>query len=435
MKPKILLVNPPIYDFTAYDFWIKPYGLLSVAGFLRNKADMSLFDYLDREHESVTGNKQFASDKWGKGKFPSERIASPSCLEDVPRYYRRLGLSRDIFIEFLKSNGPFDFAFVQTMMTYWYLGIAEVIEDIRKVCPAAKIVLGGNYATICPNHAEKLGADFVVKGIDLDPLWKFVGIEPDLKQPSLWESYKKLKTGVLKLTEGCPFKCTYCSVPKIYNRFAVRDFQRSLDELELMVKLGAKNTAFYDDALLYKAEDGLIPFLNEVINRRIEVNFHSPNALNARFITQPLAGLMIEAGFKTFYLGFESASKKWQEKTGAKVFSAELAKAVEYLKQAGADAKEITAYQILGHPDMDTQELEKSMYFVRDLGIRGMLADFSPIPSTADGQRCAEFVDLDEPLMHNKSVYPVIAYGFEQCNRFKDLQRKLNREIKDNGVF
>ena len=33
MKPRILLVNPPIYDFSAYDFWLKPYGLLRVAGY------------------------------------------------------------------------------------------------------------------------------------------------------------------------------------------------------------------------------------------------------------------------------------------------------------------------------------------------------------------------------------------------------------------
>jgi len=49
MKPKILLVNPPIYDFAAYDFWLKPSGMLSVAGFLRGKADFKLFDYLDRQ--------------------------------------------------------------------------------------------------------------------------------------------------------------------------------------------------------------------------------------------------------------------------------------------------------------------------------------------------------------------------------------------------
>ena len=38
----MLLVNPPIYDFAAYDFWMRPYGLLSVAGKLRGQADFRL---------------------------------------------------------------------------------------------------------------------------------------------------------------------------------------------------------------------------------------------------------------------------------------------------------------------------------------------------------------------------------------------------------
>jgi len=41
MAPKILLVNPPVHDFAAYDFWLKPYGLLSVAGIVGGKADSS----------------------------------------------------------------------------------------------------------------------------------------------------------------------------------------------------------------------------------------------------------------------------------------------------------------------------------------------------------------------------------------------------------
>jgi hypothetical protein len=50
MRPNVLLVNPPIHDFSAYDFWLKPYGLLRVAGYLRHQVNYRLFDYLDREH-------------------------------------------------------------------------------------------------------------------------------------------------------------------------------------------------------------------------------------------------------------------------------------------------------------------------------------------------------------------------------------------------
>ncbi len=434
MTPKILLVNPPIYDFAAYDFWLKPYGLLSVAGYLRGKADFRLFDYLDRLAPFVAEQKGLESDQWGRGRFYCEQVPNPACLEAIPRYFRRFGLPRNMFKDFLAREGPFDFVLVQTTMTYWYQGLVEVIEDVRELWPKAKIILGGNYVTLCSGHAQKLGADFLVRTNNLEPLWQYLGMRADLQQPALWELYEKLNVGVLKLSDGCPFHCTYCSVPKVYGKFETRPLERSLAELELLCRLGVENIAFYDDALLFEGQKVLIPFLNEVLKRNIKVNFHSPNALNARFITAELAELMVQAGFKTFYLGFESASQQWQKRTGSKVFSEELAQAVDYLISAGVEPANITAYQILGHPHINVQELEASMRFVNSLGIRGMLADFSPIPGTPDGEYCRHWVDMDEPLMHNKTAFPIILLGFDETNHLKDHQRKLNRSLPNTCV-
>ena len=191
-------------------------------------------------------------------------------------------------------------------MTYWYPGYTEVIETVRRSCPKTKIVLGGPYASLCPGHAENLGADMAVVGTDLEPLWRLLNIEPDKSLPPLWQGYENLNTAVIKLTYGCPFKCTYCCVPGIYKGFKTKKLAHALAELDLILARGAKNIAFYDDALLYKSEDVFVPFLNELIRRRIKINLHSPNALNVRFITAKLAELMVKAGFKTFYLGFES---------------------------------------------------------------------------------------------------------------------------------
>ena len=138
---------------------------------------------------------------------------------------------------------------------------------------------------------------------------------------------------------------------------------------------------------------------------------------------------MVRLGVRTFYLGFESSNYHWQKQTGSKVFCEELAAAVDYLKLAGADPGDITAYQILGHPAIDIQELEESMRFVNSLGIVGMLADFSPIPGTPDGDACSEWVDLAEPLMHNKTAFTAIRVGFDESNRLKDLQRALNKQL------
>lgn len=425
MKPKVLLVNPPIYDFAAYDFWIRPYGLLSVAGRLRGQLDFHLFDCMDRRSD----DSGLPSDRWNRGRFRSERIVAPEALKDIPRHFQRFGLPRPLFVNYLREQGPFDYVLIQTMMTYWYPGIVEVIEDVRRICPGAKIVLGGNYATLCAGHARGLGADLVVAGIDLEPLWSFLQMTPDPGQAALWEAYNGLAVGALKLTDGCPFQCSYCSVPRVYGRFKARPMEHAIAELELLVRHGATDVAFYDDALLFDAEKVLMPFLHEVLGRGIRVNLHTPNALNARFITAALADLMVRAGFKTFYLGFESASRPWQQGTGGKVFSEELEHAVEHLLAAGADPADITAYQILGHPDSDTQELETSMRFVHSLGIRGMLADFAPIPGTRDGEACRRWVDLEEPLRHNKTAFPIIRLGFEEVNRLKDLQRALNRSL------
>jgi len=437
MKSKILLLNPPIYDFAAYDFWLKPYGLLSIAGYLRGKVEFILFDYLDRLNPFMAKLKELQSDEWGRGRFYCEQIANPPCLAQIPRYFRRFGLPRNMFQHFLTKQQPCDFILIQTMMTYWYKGIQEVIEDVHKAWPKAKIILGGNYVTLCSSHAQRLGADFLMQGIDLQPLWEYLSVTPDLKQPALWEAYEKLNVGVLKLSDGCPFNCTYCSVQKVYGKFKARSLERSLAELQLLVERGVdsagslqvENIAFYDDALLFEAEKVLIPFLEEVLKRDVKVNFHTPNALNVRFITSELAKLMVQAGFKTFYLGLESASLQWQQRTGSKVFCDELAQAVQKLVAAGAYPQNITAYQILGHPHSDIQELEKSMRFANSLGIRGMLADFSPIPGTPDGEYCRKWVDMDEPLFHNKTVFPNILLGFDETNRLKDLQRQLNRNI------
>jgi tRNA A37 methylthiotransferase MiaB len=263
----------------------------------------------------------------------------------------------------------------------------------------------------------------------LAPLWQYLDCAPDPDGLPLWELYPRLETGILKLADGCPFKCTYCSVPQVYPQFKARPMERVLRELEQLLALGVKNVAFYDDALLFQPERILEPFLREVLRRGIRVNFHTPNALNARFISPELAGLMIEAGFKVFYLGFESSAYEWQRKTGGKVYSHELTDAVNNLLAAGAEARNLSAYLILGHPNGNQQHVADSMRFAHDQGLRVMLSEFSPIPGTPDGELCRQWIDLDEPLNHNKTSFPILFQGVDEINRMKNLAHELNREL------
>jgi hypothetical protein len=109
MQPlQVLLVNPPIFDFTAYDFWLRPYGMLRVAG----RMHTLLFDFLMAKRR----------DKWGRGRFESQEIPKPKALRDIPRKFHRFGKLRAEFRDFLQARS-FDAVLIQTVMTYWYPGI------------------------------------------------------------------------------------------------------------------------------------------------------------------------------------------------------------------------------------------------------------------------------------------------------------------------
>ncbi len=73
---KILLVNPWIEDFAAYDFWLKPVGLLYVGSFLKKLGfEVHLIDLMNRYEEDLENYIHIPRDKYfGTGKFPHTKI-------------------------------------------------------------------------------------------------------------------------------------------------------------------------------------------------------------------------------------------------------------------------------------------------------------------------------------------------------------------------
>ena len=57
---KILFINPYIYDFTAFDLWLKPLGLLYVAAAVRKYSNCEMYwiDVLDRFQSLESQSKE-----------------------------------------------------------------------------------------------------------------------------------------------------------------------------------------------------------------------------------------------------------------------------------------------------------------------------------------------------------------------------------------
>lgn len=424
MKADILLINPPIYDFAAYDFWLKPYGLLQIGGFLRASSNVKLFDFMDRLHPELS--KSTASDPFGRGHYSGTQVTKPEVFKDIPRRYYRFGVARERFQDYLAKTKRIDIALIGSTMTYWYPGIREVIEDLRRYHPETKIAVGGLYPTLCPEHAKHLNADLLVFGSRLETLWKHFNLKPDLSAPPFWEGYQNLEYGVIKLTDGCPLNCSYCATKTIHNGFSIRSLKHSISELKFLADRGVSQIAFYDDALIMLAKEALLPFLEASKNMDIKFTFHTPNAIHLRAINQSMADTLIKHNFKKLFFGYESVSTEWLKNTGPKNSADELSHAVKALKLAGARADDLTAYIILGHPKHHTQQIEIALKYANSLGIKVMLSDYSPVPGTADGELCRKWVDLNEPLWHNKTAFPIKLLGDAEVQRIKQISRVLN---------
>ena len=142
MQKNLLLINPWIYDFTAYDLWSKPLGLLYIASFLRKfDFEISYIDCMDK----YGFDWQPKVRQYGKGNFYRTEVNKPKVLEHIPRKYCRYGIPEEIFRERLFQIPKPDAILITSIMTYWYLGPKRVVEIVREVYPDVPVVLGGVY--------------------------------------------------------------------------------------------------------------------------------------------------------------------------------------------------------------------------------------------------------------------------------------------------
>ena len=423
IKPHILLVNPWIHDFAAYDFWAKPLGLLQLAGILQHHGmPVSYIDCLDRFHPSAPLTDLHA--RHGRGPYYKTAIPKPTGLKDVARTYSRYGIKKDWFRASLNRIGKPDLILVTSLMTYWYPGVQETIQELKYRLPDVPVVLGGVYATLCYDHARQYsGADQVVQGPGeeglLDLVKAFTGFEAaprfDAKNldtfpyPAL-ELQSRINYVPLMMSRGCPFSCAYCASGFLNPKHMARSPASVVAEIEFWHKKeGVVDFAFYDDALLVNAEKQMLPVLQEIVQKGLAVRFHTPNALHVREITQEVADFMFQAGFQTIRLGLETAAFDHRSTLDSKVTAHEFSTAVDHLKAAGFKKEQVGAYLLWGLPGQALEEVEESIKIVKKCGITPVIAHYTPIPHTGLWPKAVASSRYDlqaDPVFSNNAVMP-----------------------------
>ncbi len=441
---KALLVNPNIHDFAAYDFWLKPLGLLYVGALLKRLgAQVFLVDMMNRHDLDLPRFVKVPKDKYfGTGKFPSREIEKPEVLKEIPRRFKSYGAPPEYLEYKLREIGKVDAVFVTSMMTYWYSGVWEMVKALKELT-SSPVLLGGVYTHILPRHALKSGADFIFPYTNLNALPRFLrdklGWEiPDFEgnwfedlDPA-YELYNRVGYLVFLSSIGCPFRCSYCITPLVW-KFSKRSPEKVIKAIERYLELHpVKDVAFFDDAFLVR-KDHVEELLRGLRNFR-GIRFHLPNGIHARLVDRQIAELLKEANFKTIKLGYET-SGNLQRETGGKVFDEDLERAVEFLKEAGFTHEELAAYVLVNMPGQSYEDAERAVYFVHSLGIRVNVNEYTPIPGTKDWQKLVKegLIDPDvDPLLLNNTILPLwwkVGMGASGVERIKKLARELNSKL------
>ena len=436
---RVLLVQPPIYDFALYDLFLKPYGLMRLESWFQDAGYavswLNCLDTADEATKAVLGSPKRKPD--GTGKFFRQHTSLPGGMPRIPRRFSRYGIIAERVAEEIRSSRA-DIVCITTGMTYWYLGVDEVVRTARRELPGAKIVIGGIYATLMPEHAERrIAPDCIQVGDSISPLRRYlrengfpVSDEDLPRYPETLHGFAERGSGVLRLNTGCPMHCDYCASGSIHERFRAGDPDTAVDFLERMYReKGIRHIGFYDDALLVNKEEVLLPFLEKVLRRSLKLSFHTPNAVHIRYMNRECAALMKRAGFIEVRMGYESSDEQFHLEHDRKFSSDDFSRALAALANAGFAPSQLPVYILAGLPRQDHREVLDSVALAAEAGASVSIAEYSPVPGSPMWDQVVEQCPYPletEPLFHNNIFFSTEWEQFtrEDMQLVKELARR-----------
>ena len=447
---RTLLLNPYIHDFTAYDLWLRPIGLLYIAAVLKKYTDCEIhwIDVLDR-FQDLKGSETKSSED-GRGKFHQEIIEKPEIYEQIPRHYSRFGMPVTLFKEKLDQLPDLDFIFITSLMTYWFDGIIFSIEHLRERFPKAKIILGGILPTLLSRKIKKnIRVDDIIEGYGEGQILEYLkknqvhcNDHPDFSKIDnipfpAYEYLSSQRILPLLTSRGCPYQCTYCATNLLNPGFLERSSLNIIREINTLVeKYSPEHMVIFDDAFLVNQQNRFQRVFSEIKNIS-GIKFHTPNGLHAREINPETADLLFKSGFKTIRLSFESIKAEILKRSSDKVNIKQMSRAIQNLENAGYRRGEIEVYLLFGINGQTRADLRDTLLFMGDLGVIPRLSYFSPVPGTIDYLNLQQQGILSRDLNlyeTNKTYFVYQKSGLTESDihHIKELTNQIvysNREI------
>jgi radical SAM superfamily enzyme YgiQ (UPF0313 family) len=324
---------------------------------------------------------------------------------------------------------------ISNLFTFAYPAVEELCQEIHRQYPEKKIILGGPhpsalYEEILLNHPE---VSYIIRGVEgeynllrlvmcldgrLEPenltgvalrnekgkviTVKAVGRIENLEKENIpfpardllpMENYIKAQEGhgpssgrwtTILTTRGCPYGCTFCESRQ--TKWVARTAEDVVDEMEECIeKWGITEFHFEDDNMTFE-KNRTIAICDEIVKRKINVKWQTPNGIRASRIDEEVLVKMKESGCVHITIAPESGSSRVLEDIIKKGGDFDL----DRLKECGSFAHKIglkvAAYFVLGLPGETKEDMELTISYAKELAKVGIdevaFGLFIPLPGT-----------------------------------------------------
>lgn len=474
---KILLITPPYYvpnDSCAISIG-HPLGICYVGGELRKAGhDVYLIDGLmegrlrDRNPDDLTGDETDCI-RVSRGVFARHRLG-----DDFPEGATSIGMSFAEIEQRIIDLQP-DVVGISTIFTSIFKTGAHIAKIAKRINPNIITVMGGTHVTVSPKTVmDEPAIDFIVTGegevtmVDLlnkienrqDPSGipgvGFVNKEGEkthkpnelnwelddlalpaidlLKMEDYFETMAEGRAGKMYTTRGCPFNCSFCSVPfTSERRFRTHSLERIIEETKIWRDQYNVEVLIFEDDNINTNTKRFRSMLNAYIENDIKVRLDGRN-LRCDLLDSDTLGLMKRAGFKHVFITPETGSQRVMDEIITKKMSVDDSRAaVKRIIDAGLTVG--TAF-VIGFPGEKRSEIQQTIdyaYELKELGVSNFWFSIAtPIEGTELYRRA-----MDQGLINginlDKFAYNTATYDTDEftANELKEWHDTLMAELND----
>jgi radical SAM superfamily enzyme YgiQ (UPF0313 family) len=170
---------------------------------------------------------------------------------------------------------------------------------------------------------------------------------------------KKQPVGFIEISRGCYGRCIYCNKRIFGFKLRHKSPKRSVNEIEMMLKLGFREIHIIDD-IFTADKKRVIAFCEEIEKRGLKFPWLPVNGVRVDSVDLDLLKIMKRSGCYAIAYGVESGSQRVLDVVNKRITLSQVENSVHWAKEA---KMEVCLYLMLALPTESQTDMQKTIDF------------------------------------------------------------------------